>query len=509
MGGSQRVARNVITTLITQLFTWLLTFIVTIYVPRYLGAAGYGEINFAAAFAKVAFVFVPLGTATVLVKEIARDRSRTGELLVGAILLRVVLGVVMIAALAALVATLHYPSLTRTLVLVYACGLLIGAVDESVASALQGQEKLSRQNVAVLVNKTVFSVMMIALVLHKAELWMLATTVAATNAVSLCVNLTAFRSLFKTLRWPSRESLRDLAIRGLPFMGWSVFLTLYGQTDPIILGWMFDKPTVGWYSGAFRLIGTTLFLPTAVTVALLPTLSRLHHENEASFRDLARRMLNLVMLCSVPIALVCIVMPDRLFALIHYPASFHNSILVLRIGGFGVLLWFAANVLGTIVVASDGQNKMLRLAMMATAIGIPACIGCSYAGNIYLGNGAAGAMFSDVVLELIMVCSYLSILPRGMFNRNNLLLVVKSTIAAVPMAFIMWGLSAYWGFWAAFPSIAVYAALCLLLGCISKDDIAVAMMAFKRKVERPQDPTAPKRETEDVVDEKTEVGAGR
>ena len=81
-GGSGRVARNIVATLATQLISWGLTFAVTLYLPRYVGDAGLGKLAFAASFMAIFGVIVPLGTGTLLVKEIARDRSRTGELLV-------------------------------------------------------------------------------------------------------------------------------------------------------------------------------------------------------------------------------------------------------------------------------------------------------------------------------------------------------------------------------------------------------------------------------------------
>jgi O-antigen/teichoic acid export membrane protein len=429
--------------------------------------------------------------------------------------MRIALAILVIAGVTAVVALADYPPVIRTLVFVYACGLLIGTLDEAVTSALQGQEKISRQNVGAAVNKIFFSVLMIGMVLHKAKLWMLAAAVGTANVVSLSVNLLAFRGMLGTLRWPTWTAMQGLASRGMPFMGWIVFLTLYGQIDPIVLHHVCGSATVGWYAAGFRLIKTTLFLPTAVTVALLPTLSRLHQEDPDRFPELARRMLGLVMLCGVPIALVCIAIPERLIALLHYPASFHNSIPVLRIGGFGVLLWFAANVVGTVVIASDGQSKMLRAAMAATFIGVPLCILCSYFGKAAIGNGAVGAISSDVTVELFLICCYLRMLPRGTFGRDNLVLIGKSIAAAGPMAFVLWYLAPKWGFWAAAPGILVYGLLCLALGCVRKNDLAMLGLALKRKAGQPPDDPGPPdvpgpmRETEDAAEEKTEVGAGR
>src|SRR4051812_23138777 len=125
MSRSQLVARNVFVTLVTQLVSWALTFAVTMYLPRYVGDAGLGKLAFAGSLVGIFGVFVPLGTSTVLIKEIARDRSRTGELLLAAVLLRIPLGLAITALAVVTVHALGYPEVTRTLVVVAAMGMVI------------------------------------------------------------------------------------------------------------------------------------------------------------------------------------------------------------------------------------------------------------------------------------------------------------------------------------------------------------------------------------------------
>ena len=160
------------------------------------------------------------------------------------------------------------------------------------------------------------------LIFRHAPLWALAAVAIWTGLASLLVNASAFRALLPAIRLPSRATVRHVALASLPFMGWTVFQALYGQTDPVVLSLVADDKTVGWYAAAFRLLGTTLFLPTALATALMPTLSRLFHEDLAEFRRLSRRLLALVMLCGVPVALVLLALPARIIALLHYHASF-------------------------------------------------------------------------------------------------------------------------------------------------------------------------------------------
>ena len=479
---SERIARNVMATLGTQMISWGLTFAVTLFLPRYVGDAGLGKLAFAASFIAVFSVIVPLGTSTVLVKEIARDRSRAGELLPAVLLLRFPLALLMAALAAWAVSLLGYPGLTRILVTVAALGMVIASVNDALAAALQGQENLPRQSAGVLVDRFLASALTILLILRHAPLWALAAVGIWTGLVSLLVNASAFHALLPALRLPRWATIKHVALAGLPFMGWTVFQTLYGQTDPIVLSLVTNDRTVGWYAAAFRLVGTTFFLPTALTTALLPTLSRLYHEHPAEFRQLARRMFTWIMLCAVPIALILLLLPDRLIALLHYPAGFTHSVPVLRVGGVGVLLWFAGTALGTIIFAADGQTRMFGASVAASLLGIPACfLGAMFA-NHFWHNGAVGAIASDVLLETFLLWSYARLLPAGVFDSESLRGLGRCAAAALPMAGLLILLSALgWGLWSLPPCLAVYAAMCALLGCLRPQDLAIARQALVRK----------------------------
>lgn len=481
-GRSGRVARNVLVTLATQLISWGLTFAVMLYLPRYVGDTGLGNLAFASSFVLIFSVFVPLGTSTVLVREIARDHAQAGPLLTAALLLRLPLGLLMGALAVGIASLLHYSPLVQLLVVLGAVGMVVAAANDALASALQGQENLTRQSAAVLVEKFLASALTIALVLARAPLWTLAAAVLFTATTSLLVNASAFRTLLPALRLPTVAEVRALALAGMPFMGWAVFRTLYSQTDPVILRFVTNAATVGWYAVAARLVGTSLFLPAAITTALLPTLSRLHREDIAAFRPLVRRMLGLVMLFGIPLALVLMLVPDRLIALLHYPAGFANSVPVLRVGGLGVLLYYAAMVLGTAVIASDGQHKMMRASMIATAVSIPACFAGAFLAHLYWKNGAVGAALSDVLVECYLVYSYLRMLPARTFVGESLAFLGRCTAAALPMAAFLELMSRSGsGLWIVLPCVVIYGVMCLLLRCVSAQDLAMARQIMAKR----------------------------
>ena len=481
---SRLMARNVILSLGTQLLSWVLAFAVTLYLPRYVGAAGLGKLSFAASFVAVFGVIVPLGTSTVLVKEIARDRGRTGELLLAAAALRVPMGLMMTALAIVGVYALGYPALTRTLVMVTAVGMVLGTLNDALGAALQGQEKIGRQNAAVIIQKFLGSALTIALILYRAPLWAIAAVGFFAGVIALAMNLTGFKDLLSTLRWPSAFAVRSLAIAGLPFMGWTVFQTLYGQTDPIVLSLVTNDAAVGWYAAAARLVGAALFIPTAIVPALLPPLARLFHDDLPGFKRLADRALSLCLFCAVPIAAVLIILPGRLIAMMHYPSEFAQAIPVLRVGGAAALLYFAASPLGAAVIAADGQSKMLRTAIAATLIGIPACFIGSYLAQRFWGNGAVGAGLSDTLLEMYLIRSYLQMAPVGTFTSQTVSFIGRYLLAAAPMSLVMFVASRSGsGLWILAPCGISYVLICWALRCIGWSDIRLVKAALTRTAE--------------------------
>ena len=471
---SGTAARNVAVSLVTQLISWVLTFAVTLFLPRYVGDIGLGKLTFASSLVSVFGVIVPLGLSTVLVMEIARDRNRTAELIASALVLRLPLGISMMALAFFGVWLLHYPPITQVLVFVGGLGLLVGMVNDVLYSAHQGREDMTRQSRATLVDKFLAAALILGLIFYRAPLWCFAAVPVITGLVAISVNLQTFGPLLRQslAALPSLPLLKSVARAGLPFLGWAVFQTLYGQTDPLILSLISGDAAVGWYAVASRLVGTTLFLPAAVTAALLPTLSRLQKEDPDAFAVLSQRMLALVMLGGVPLALLLVCVPDLIFSLLHYPNGFTRSVPVLRIGGFGVLFWYAAQVVGTAVIASNGQNRMCRAAIAATVLGVPACFASAFIGHHYFQNGAAGAMFADVITEGCLVFAYLRFLPPGFWGKSAPLLA-KYVVAAVPMTLILLFLEPHLKLWAALPAALVYVGMCALLRCFDAEYIFI------------------------------------
>jgi O-antigen/teichoic acid export membrane protein len=454
-----------------------------------------GKFSFAMAFAAVLSSVIPLGTSTVLVKEVARDRRRVGSLLATTLLLRIPLGIVGTLVAFCITHMMRLSYETTLIVLLCAIGAVFGTTNDAVVSALQGLEMLPRQNAVAIIEKLVWAALSIALVFLHGHLWQFAMVGWVSTGIAITFNLSAFaKDLRAALRGVSAaavglggskgaSSIKSLVAMGLPFLGWSLCVTLYGQTDPMVIRFVTGRDVdAGWYSVTTKLVGTTLFLPAALATALLPTLSRLQQDKADEFRALSHRALSIAMLCGIPIAFVLGTMPDRVMAILPYGKRFAEAVPVLRIGGSGLVLWYLGITLGTVVIARDGQKRMLGAAMAAAIMGIPLCAVFAHLTFVHYGNAAIGAITSDCLLEFYLVVRYIQMLPRDAFDWSSFVFAAKCVAAASPMAVFLWyatHLGA--GLWVMAPCVLIYVVMCWLLKCVGPQELAMARKLIAKK----------------------------
>lgn len=489
MSRSHRTIRNVLVTLGSQLLSWAMTFAVNLLLPRYTGAANLGILNFSLSFVGIFGVAVSLGTSTVLIKEVARNPERSSELLLTALVLRIPFSL-LLCAIAVLTAwAVGWSPLVVKIVFIYGIGMTIVTISDIFYSILMGQERMTRQSAVALIEKALYSGGTIFAVGRKATLPVFAIIPQLSGLVSIFFGYSALRSLhlrFTRASMPSMAAIRALALAGLPFLGWDIFRTLYGQTDPIILKIVGGDEVVGWYSVAFKLMSTTLFFPNAIVMAILPVMSSLYTNGNDTreFKRLAQQILWLVVLTGTPIALILIVLSQPIIALLYKVSVFNGAIPALQVGGVGVLLYYVGSAIGTAVVAADGQAKMFRSSIAATCIAIPACFLGSWITQRLSGNGSIGAMWSDLAVELFMIVCYIRMLPAGTYAEPGVMgRYLRLAGAATPMAVVLLlGVRAHWGgVWIAIPAALLYVICCFLLRCIDRESISLLKGAVSKK----------------------------
>ena len=488
MSSRPGTARNVLLMFLTQFATWAVTFVVMIFVPRYLGAVGLGKLSYVSSTVGLFGVLVSLGTGTVMIRSVSRDHSSAPSYLINSYVMSVPLALLAGCLAYGVSCFRHNVPSTRVLIAVGALGLVTGVFSNTNYNVLQGLERFSKQNIASIADKYLNSLLLVGLVILKAKLWMLVLINPVCNVISFLFSATFLRDVFAAAKSPRLLEIRQMVIIGLPFLGFSIFRNLYGQTDPLIIAQVSSFQSVGWYSAAAKLLGTTMIIPSAVSTVMLPVMSRQFQNDKVQFNASIFRFYKLMALTGLPITLVTYALAGRMLQLLHYGPSFNNAIPVLQVGSITILLCFIAMPFGYGVISSDKQVQLMLTALLATVVFLPTCYFLCKLTTQMMGNAAIGAIISDGATELVIITCYIKSLPKGCVTMQFLVYGAKCIAASLPMVGILLLGKSHPAYDIVFAALAliVYAGAAWFLGCVQPEDIGSMKNMLSAKLSKPR-----------------------
>lgn len=250
----------------------LLGIVISMLTARYLGPSNFGLINYAAAIVAFIAPVATLGLSHVIVQEIVYSPETEGEILGSSIAMSFVSGVVCIFGVV-FFSVITNPDDPEA---VFVCGLY------SLLLLSKSLELIQYWFQAKLISKYTAIVSVIAYViisLYKAILLITKQGVywfAVSNAIDhLVIGITLLavynRKCSQKLQF-SFACARRLFAKSKYFIVSSMMVTIFAQTDKIMLRFMIDDAATGIYSAASSCVGMTSFVFAAIIDSMRPTI---------------------------------------------------------------------------------------------------------------------------------------------------------------------------------------------------------------------------------------------
>ncbi len=467
----------------SQAITWLLTLLLTIFLPRYLGAAAVGQLYLGISIWMIMGVFMAFGMDTFLIKAIARDPDRAPELLGTTLVVRTLLSILSFGIVALYAHLVRYP--IETLYIIYLVGVaqLLWQWVAACEAVLQGLETMEHISVARVAGKVINTFLGITVLLLGYGIYTIGIVgiIAALGNLLLLFIILGRRYHLRFKVAPRRAV--TMVKTSASYLTIALSLVFYNQVDVIIISFLVDEQTIGWYSASDRLFSTLLFVPTIIIIAIFPMLARTHTDDPTAMPQIMRRNFDMMFLISVPIGLGLMIVADPLVVLL-FGAEFAPSGPVLAVMGIVLIFTYLNILLGKFMLATDRQNIWTVVMVTATVLTVPLDLLFIPWCRQMFANGAIGGALSYVVTESGMVLAGLLLLPRGLLGWANVrtgALIMLSGLAMV---------GATWWFRDAFLVVPIlvgavtYIGLILLLRVISSEDRALLTQLARQMLQR-------------------------
>jgi len=125
MNTVQRIAKNTAALFAAQFVVSILSLVLSIVIARTLGDVIFGKYSFALAFTAIFAVFSDLGYNTLLIREVARDKSQASKYLNNVLCMRALLSLVIFALIVITINLMSYPADTKNAVYLFGIYTLI------------------------------------------------------------------------------------------------------------------------------------------------------------------------------------------------------------------------------------------------------------------------------------------------------------------------------------------------------------------------------------------------
>lgn len=470
------IAKNTSYLTLALIFQKIISFTYFTLLARYVGPANLGKYYFALSFTTIFAIFIDLGFANVLTREVAKDSSRSETWLANILALKVPLAFLSLAAVFILINVLGYDPLTRNLVYICSICMVLDSFTATFFAVVRGFHNLKYESISsVIFQVIVLSFGYGALLLGGGLIpAMFALALASTynfiyaliilkNKINVAIKLIYDKKLTKeilTISWP--------------FAVYAIFQRLYTYLDSVFLSVMAGDEQVGLYQIAFKIIFALQFLPMAFTASLYPAMSSYWQNNRKQLIISFERALSYLIIISLPIIVGAVVLADKIILL--FKTGYGGALLPLQISIISLFFIFLNFPIGSLLNACDKQRKntlnmsiITITSIVLNLILIPRyqAIGASI--TVLITNGL---MFILGIYWVKKIIPYRA--------KKNIVIMSKVLFACLVMGLIIYFGKNYLNvFVATILGSLIYFALLLALGGFRRSDLNSILHSFK------------------------------
>jgi O-antigen/teichoic acid export membrane protein len=149
-------------------------------------------------------------------------------------------------------------------------------------------------------------------------------------------------------------------IKPLLYIFLTIFsISIYFSLDTILLGFLANNESVGYYSTALKLNKLIIAVFSAVTVAIFPSLINLYHSQQIEkFRELIRQVFFVLVSLSIP-AIVIFISCAKEIVHVLFSQNFDRSILPLQITAPLILIVSLSSIFGFQVLSALAKDRQI------------------------------------------------------------------------------------------------------------------------------------------------------
>lgn len=336
-----------------------------IWIARYLGPDQFGLLNYVISFAAIFGIIGTFGLDGIIIRELVKDKTKRDIILGTAFWLRVIGSLLVMLILVIASYFTSNDSMTDYYILLIAFSSFFNTT--LVISSFFESEVQSKNSVKVNISMLIISsILKIIFILFNFPLIAFVYLVVI-EAMILAVGYISIYSKDKRTVWQwklDKSTALQMLKDGWPLMISFMMVTIYMQSDIIMIKELLNVEAVGIYAAATRLSVAWYFIPSIIASSLFPALINAKKISESLYYARLTKLLTLMIWMGIAIAIPMTFLSDWLI-MILYGEAYNGAGIILSIH-----IWAAVFVFANSAINQWYVNENLQfISMIFTGIG--------------------------------------------------------------------------------------------------------------------------------------------
>jgi O-antigen/teichoic acid export membrane protein len=425
----RKTGANALSILTSDVMNRATSFVLYAMVARRLGTFEFGQLSLAFSLFYAFQVFAVAGEKTLIVRQVAKDRSQTRMYLVNGCMIVSLASFVSLGAVFAFLRLVHYASGTDLIILLLSLGLFpyaISAVCEGIFQAWERMHYISYVNVPVNLAKMVGAYLLLS--------WNRGLYTVILVLVTSFFVVAGIEMWLVLRRFPAQRGQVDIPFlvamlrTASTFMGIDGALAIENSLNVVFLSKLATEREVGLYSAATQLMVPLVLVYQSIAQSIFPVMCRKVEPGLRALRRIAEQASEGLLMLALPTVAGILFLGQWALSILYKNPAFLQAFPALRIVAWVLILQVFTYVLGQVLVATHREKITLRIVLVEVLLNL-------VAGLFLIGRfGLRGAAVTLLLTRMAGCIQHYILVSRQLSGISLAKIVWKPLLAASCMA---------------------------------------------------------------------------
>ncbi|MGN1262902.1 MAG: flippase [Prevotella sp.] len=348
--------------------------LVGIIVARYLGPSQYGLMNYVISYVFLFQTFAMFGLDSIEIREEAHTPDDYRKIIGTAFGIKVGMSVIFMALVIITSLVMEADIFTTKLVAIYSFTIILNSfcVIRNYFTALVDNGYVVKAEIS----RTILGAgIKIALLLADAQLvWFIIASMFDFLLLASGYIMAYRKKIGSVFEWTFDKKYACYLLKeSLPLLLTNAAVIIYQRIDQVMIGYMIDHESVGFFSVASRFVEVLIYIPMILAQTIMPVLVQARNNSEDEYRKKAQLFMDVSLWITLALAAITSIIS---YWLIRYTfgLSYIPAVAVLQVMAFKAASVALSNTAGAMLITEGLQ----RYAIYRDTMGCIVCVALNY-----------------------------------------------------------------------------------------------------------------------------------